>query len=125
MEAVLTTEGHNVIVIADGSTAYEVVKRDRPDLIVVDTWLQERHAGWDLIQVLKLDDATASIPILICSSDEPESVQKKLTGKLDGMRVIHKPFDTRELLAAVKERLSFAASGVTSGDGVKPDDHGP
>jgi two-component system response regulator MtrA len=124
MESVLQAESYEVLIIADGSTTYEVIKRDRPDLIVLDTWLQERHAGWDLIQVLKLDEATASIPILICSSDESESVRKKLTGKLNGIRVIHKPFDIRELLAAVKERLSLGRPGVVAGDGVNPDGHG-
>jgi DNA-binding response OmpR family regulator len=126
MESILTLEGYEVVVINDGTSAYEAIKRDRPQAIVVDTWLGERHAGWDLIQVLRLDNETASIPILVCSSDDAEEVKKKLAHarKSQSMATLPKPFDTHDLLSAVKQMLD-GTTPQPSDDSARPDSSGP
>jgi DNA-binding response OmpR family regulator len=122
METLLTTEGYRVLAINDGTSAYEVLKRVPPDSVIVDTWLGERNAGWDLIQVLRLDPETATIPVLICSSDDPDDVKKKLSRVRHRIEMIHKPFDTEELLAAVRKTLDAAVA--IPKDGHKPDARG-
>jgi DNA-binding response OmpR family regulator len=119
MEAVLKAEGYEVLVISDGSTAYEIIKRDRPEAIVLDTWLADRQAGWDLIQVIRLDAATARIPTLICSSDDRDDVVKRLGKNTLQIQVIHKPFDTSELIAAIKKTLALGPQRISS-DGSRP-----
>lgn len=123
MENILVMEGYRVMTINDGTTAYEVLKRETPDGIIVDTWLGERHAGWDLIQVLKLDAKTARIPILVCSSDDPDDVEKKLRRSRYTMELMHKPFDTEQLLTAVRAILGVGL--IASRDGSKPDGRAP
>jgi DNA-binding response OmpR family regulator len=125
MENILTIEGYRVLAINDGTAVYEVIKRDKPDAIVLDTWLGERHVGWDLLQVLMLDEITAAIPVLICSSDDPDEVAKKLGPNRQTIQTINKPFDTGELLAAVKKVLHQVPVATRSVDGQKPDGRAP
>ena len=72
LDQVLTEAGFQTIQLPEGSRAYEEIKKTRPDLIVLDTWLESREAGWMLFQALRLDRETRNIPVLICSSDLDE-----------------------------------------------------
>jgi CheY-like chemotaxis protein len=72
----------------------------------VDTWLGSRHQGLDLLQLLKLDRETASIPVVIVSSDDPKAITERLsTPPRNGITLLLKPFDPEELLEVVKETL--------------------
>jgi CheY-like chemotaxis protein len=107
MENLLHTEGYETIAIADGGSAYEVLKRDQPQLVIIDTWLGSRDRGLDLIQLLKLDPETAAIPILVVSSDDKARVTEKLAHPSgDGIEVLFKPFDPEDLLTAIKDMLN-------------------
>lgn len=110
MDALLSSEGYKVTLLPESMAAYETIQKDPPALIIIDTWLESRDAGWSIIQVLKLDQRTASIPIIICTSDI-EEYEKRTQDvyRVPGVEAITKPFDPDTLVALVRQMLAARA----------------
>ncbi|MEO8457696.1 MAG: response regulator [Chloroflexota bacterium] len=102
MEQILTGEGYATTVHSAADDAHGAITRLQPDVIIVDTWLQTRDEGWELVQTLRLDEKTRHIPIILASSDA-ERVQER-SEQLSGMKnvlILGKPFDPESLLRSV------------------------
>lgn len=97
--------GYQVATAANGREAIAEVRRDRPDLVVLDVMMPEMN-GFDAAAVLKNDPLTADIPIVILSI-----VQDRDRGFRVGVdRYLTKPIDTdllfREVGALLDQRKS-------------------
>jgi CheY-like chemotaxis protein len=103
MRLILEAEGYKATVCPAGEEAHEVIAREQPEVIVVDTWLQIRDAGWELVQILRLDAATKHIPIIIATSDSEhlEDYASKASA-LRNVLLIPKPFDEETLIRAIR-----------------------
>ena len=87
----------------DGKQAFEKIKEDKPDLIILDLLLDEM-TGDAFLKQLKSDRSYASIPIIIASSFSHRSY--KTIFKIDPALVfLEKPFTQERLLATIKARL--------------------
>ena len=100
-----TEAGYQVSVAANGRDAIAEVRRDRPDLVVLDVMMPEMN-GFDAAAVLKNDPFTADIPIVILSI-----VQDRDRGFRVGVdRYLTKPIDTdllfREVGALLEQKKS-------------------
>jgi CheY-like chemotaxis protein len=106
IEEALEGADYEVLSCTAGSTAFGEVKRAKPDLIILDTWLESRDAGWTVLQNLWLDRETENIPVLILSVDRVgfEERAAQFEGKRVG--VMLKPFDRNALGDAVHVLLS-------------------
>ena len=62
----LTEAGYRVLLAANGREGVAIVRRERPDLIVLDVMMPEMN-GFDVAAVLKNDPQTMDIPIVILS----------------------------------------------------------
>lgn len=107
MDRILKSDGYEPIICPSGTAAHDIIVSEQPDLIMIDTWLEDREAGWALLQTLMLDDTTKDIPILLCSSDS-EEVARRLEQLKDiaTLTIVAKPFDPDKLLAKVREVLA-------------------
>ena len=106
MGGVLRSYGYEMLALPDVAQAYELIKRDQPQAILLDTWLGGRDAGWDLLQVLRLDPDTSAIPLIILSSDQQDSVEEKFARMKDGsVSLMFKPFDPGELMKLINATL--------------------
>jgi len=65
----LAHEGFQPIVRAEASGAFELILREKPDLVILDVWLEHQYAGEMLLGLLHIDPATQNIPVLICTTD--------------------------------------------------------
>ena len=85
------------------------IKELKPDLIISDHVFGEEKIGWQLLQSLKMDRATASIPLIICSTAIKDL--KEIEGHLAArdVGVLYKPFDVDELISLVNKKLQEAA----------------
>jgi signal transduction histidine kinase/DNA-binding response OmpR family regulator len=91
-----TDAGYQVAVAADGRQAIAAVRRERPDLVVLDVMMPEMN-GFDVAAVLKNDPQTLDIPIVILSI-----VQDRDRGfRLGVDRYLTKPIDTDVLFREV------------------------
>ncbi len=102
----LTKEGFRVVVAYDGAKAVELARRELPDAMVLD-WMLPEFDGLEVCRMLKQDDRTRHIPILMLTvkSDETDKVLGLEMGADDYMT---KPFGSRELVARIKAILRRA-----------------
>jgi CheY-like chemotaxis protein len=63
-ERALVRVGYNVITGADGSSALELARTEKPDLILLDMLLP-KITGPDVLKALKKDPATATIAVVV------------------------------------------------------------
>ncbi|HEV2875439.1 MAG TPA: response regulator [Thermoleophilaceae bacterium] len=102
----LSRRGYTVVTAADGRTALEAVLRTRPHAVVLDR-VMPSMSGEEVCAALKLDERTASIPIVLLSAQasEREIVEGFKIGADD---YLTKPFDLDEL----DERLRRLVAGA-------------
>ena len=99
LAAWLQDAGYLVAVAADGQQALEQVRRERPDILLLDLSMP-RLDGYGVIKWLRQQPESRDLPILILSADV--WAPKKLTGvRIEG--ILSKPFDLDEVLARVME----------------------
>ena len=100
---ILEGEGHEVYLYSFAFDDLSVVKEIRPDLVILDLLIGNEDQGWQLLQKLKLDRETASIPIIVCSA--AMRLLRELEGRLKekNVGVVPKPFDIDDLLRAIDE----------------------
>lgn len=79
----------------DGAEGLEMARRARPQVIMLDLNLPQMD-GWQVLQELKSDPVTESIPVMIISASETEP------GDLDIIDWLVKPFDRADLLARLR-----------------------
>src|SRR5436309_2174482 len=68
MAAVLREKGWDAVVLKEGHNAFDALKRDQLDLIILDIRMENPESGWTLLELLTLDPATREIPVVVCSA---------------------------------------------------------
>jgi PAS domain S-box-containing protein len=66
VEVTLDSEGYELLTATDGVTALEILRREQPDLVLLDIMIP-RLDGYDFIRQAKADPRTTDIPILVLS----------------------------------------------------------
>ena len=66
-ETTLRRQGYAVTTASDGEEALQLIRSERPDIIVLDL-IMPKLQGFDVLQVLKQDSLTAAIPVIVLSS---------------------------------------------------------
>jgi DNA-binding response OmpR family regulator len=100
-EILLRDEEFDVKVALVGAGALDLVRSTLPDLLILDIRLPD-VSGWDILQALKLDARTSTIPVLVCSAAVEEL--RALEGQLArmGVDVLVKPFAINTLIEKVR-----------------------
>ena len=101
---ILEEEGYRVSLYSFAFRDLDDVKRDRPDLIILDFIIDGEAHGWQLLQKLKMDRETATIPVIVCTA--AVRLVRDLEGHLKekGVGVLLKPFDIDDLLREINGR---------------------
>ena len=102
----LLAERWEVEVVSDGAAALLRAHSWRPDLIVTDVMMPELD-GFGLVQKLRADPRTSTIPVIMLSAraGEDASVEGRLQGAND---YLVKPFSARELIGRVSAQLELS-----------------
>jgi DNA-binding response OmpR family regulator len=100
LEYNLTTEGYEIITVADGLTALEIAREEHPDLILLDLMLP-RLDGFEVCRILRQE---MSVPILMLTARTDE-VDRVVGLEMGADDYLTKPFSMRELVARVKALL--------------------
>ncbi len=101
----LEASGYAVREAKDGMGAISQVKREKPDLIVLDVMMPHMN-GFDVAAVLKNDPETAAIPIVILSIIE----DRERGYRLGIDRYLTKPINRERLLEDIRLLLSQGKS---------------
>lgn len=96
-------EGYDVITAGDGQEGLDRARAEHPDAIVLDVMMPKLN-GLQVAQMLKEDEATRSIPIILLSAKAQST--DIAAGKEIADEYMTKPFDPLELLDRVAELLN-------------------
>ncbi len=102
----LSREGYRVAHAYDGQEAVEKAKTLRPFAIILDIMLP-RKDGWEVLQELKTEPATADIPVIIHSIVN----NRELAFALGATDYILKPLDGETLLQKLKTLAAHLQRG--------------
>ena len=113
METFLKRNGFEVKTAEEGQKGLALIRRDRPDVVLVDVMMETLFSGFELCKQLRMDDDLKDIPIIGISgmADElgidykqwPDYAYFKPDEFLD------KPVDKQKLLQLIPETIQKAA----------------
>lgn len=100
----LKEAGYTPLTAADGQRAVELVREERPALVVLDLMLPKID-GLEVCKILRRDPATAGIPIIMLTARAAE--MDRIVGlELGADDYVTKPFSPRELVLRIKKVLA-------------------
>ena len=102
---VLEREGYEVLGAVGGARGLEMIKQEKPDLILLDLMMPD-IGGWEVYRQVKADQELAQIPVIVVTA-KAQSIDKVLglqVAKVDDY--ITKPFGPKELLESIDRVLN-------------------
>jgi len=99
----LRKASYEVLTAADGRTALELARQDKPDLILLDLMLPAMD-GLDLCRELR---KTSNVPVIMITA-RGEEIDRVVGLELGADDYVTKPFSVRELMARIKAVLRRA-----------------
>ena len=112
VRAVLEGKGYRLLEAADGPSALETARRERPDLVLLDLALP-RLSGTEVCRRLKEAPATADIPVLLLTGMVQQSKPDAAVAA-GAQGCIEKPFSPHALTARITELLQEVPAAATS-----------
>jgi len=102
----LSEGGYTVELAGDGNAALQILRQDRPDLLVADVMMPGLD-GFDLLREVRADRKLGDLPVIMLSARAGEEA------KVEGLDAgaddyLTKPFSARELLARVATNIGMA-----------------
>jgi two-component system alkaline phosphatase synthesis response regulator PhoP len=103
LRAYLEQSGYQALCAYDGESALHIIRRERPDLVLLDLMLPERD-GWEVIRMVRSDESLKTTPIILLTARVED--QDKIIGlELGADDYVTKPFNPREVVARVRAVL--------------------
>ena len=113
-----------IVEAKDGVEGLELMTKERPNLIMLD-FLLPRMNGWEVFQKIQADAKLCKVPLVLMSGRK-EEVTEKISEPFEYFEFIEKPFEQKELMAAIKLAMKKAkiprkapvaapAAGATAG----------
>ena len=105
VQLILNRRGFEVYGANGGREGLDLVRRELPDLVLLDLMMPDMD-GWDVYQQMKSEDNTREIPVIVVTA-KAQSIDKVLglhIAKVDDY--IAKPFSPQELLDSVEKVLA-------------------
>jgi len=102
LESLLSGQGYKVLAANDGLDGMVQVRKNMPDLIILDIMMPELN-GYDVCSNLKFDEKFKHIPIIVLTSREQELASG--ISRLMGISYMHKPIDSKILLEKIQTVL--------------------
>jgi DNA-binding response OmpR family regulator len=99
----LQLEGYEVLEAADGDAGLEMVRLERPDLVLLDVMMPGLD-GWQFMKEIKADPALSEVPIVLLTArvQREDEIRGWLSGAAD---YLPKPFNPSTLTEVVRRTL--------------------
>jgi DNA-binding response OmpR family regulator len=100
---VLGREGFVVSSVLDGESALETLRREPPDLVILDVMLP-KLSGFEVLKVVKSDPALKSIPVIILTA-KGQLQDRRLAEEIGSDGFMTKPFSNRDVVDNVRRLI--------------------
>jgi DNA-binding response OmpR family regulator len=114
MRLILSRKGYNVTGASGGQDGLEKMRREMPDLVLLDLMMPDM-GGWEVYQQMKADENLKEVPVIIVTA-KAQSIDKVLglyIAKVDDY--IAKPFNPSELIDSVEQVLKKSKPEIKPG----------
>jgi DNA-binding response OmpR family regulator len=101
MRFILTRDGWRVSHVADGNLVLGQLRRDPPDLVILDHMLPGL-SGLEILTALRADPATRDLPVMMLTA---RGRDRDLAERAGANRFVSKPFSNADLLAEVRSMM--------------------
>src|ERR1700687_591604 len=104
LASLLKYAGHEVMLCADGLDGLDLIKKVKPDLVIIDL-ITPGIDGYELARAIRTDPWTTATPIILQTAHYLESEGRRVAGQIGIQKVIIKPFEPQAFLDAVAATL--------------------
>jgi CheY-like chemotaxis protein len=111
LDRVLKREGYEVMVADSGEKCLEILKNEKPDLILMDVMMPEMD-GWKTVEKIKKDEANKDIIISMLTVKSLDKDKDKSIVEVGADWHFSKPVDNDELLGTISTLLKMRSSNV-------------
>ncbi len=118
-QKILTTDDCQVFTQFFLNSDLSDVTRVKPDLIILDYYVGREGVGWEFLQLLKMDEATSHLPVLICTTAVKLAHDIAAYLATKHVWILRKPFERRDLVGTVDTILHGNMNGSSDGTGKK------
>ncbi len=109
LERRLSRQGYRIIPCLDSREAVRLCREEKPDLVILDILMPGR-SGWEVMEELKSDPETASIPVIVSTvKNRPEDIER--ARELRAADYIAKPYVFSDLLERVERVMGTGGGG--------------
>ena len=99
LKEALELKGHEIAWVTDGREGFPAVKKNMPDLILLDLMLPH-VSGYEICKAIKKDNGTWRIPVVIMSTlTKPEQKERAMEAGAD--HFVDKPYNLQQTMAEI------------------------
>jgi DNA-binding response OmpR family regulator len=99
-----TSQGFQIIKAADGQAAYDIYKKEKPDLMLIEAMLPKLH-GFDLTQKI-YSETKGAIPVVIVTGlYKGPQYKNEAIRSFGAADYFEKPYDKEKLVSSIKNLL--------------------
>ena len=105
LDMLLSSVGYRTLLWPRAADAHLKIRETKPDLVLLDMWLEGHESGKMVLHDLEADTSTRDIPVLLCSAHMPALQEQEPRLREKGFGVLAKPFPIDDLLQAIETLL--------------------
>jgi two-component system OmpR family response regulator len=100
---ILGREGYAVAAVTDGESALASLRRQPPDLVILDVMIP-RLNGFEVLKTVKTDPALQGIPVMVLTA-KGQVQDRRLAEEIGSDGFMTKPFANREIVEQVRRLI--------------------
>jgi CheY-like chemotaxis protein len=104
IQLILERDGHAMRRAASGDEAMEAVRREQPDLVIMDA-MMPRMDGLTALRLLKEESSTRAIPVILLTAN-PHKFPREVAESFGATVFLTKPFSPTQLLQEIRRLTS-------------------
>lgn len=113
MSQLLSEEGYETAPATHSLRVYDAVKRERPDVILLDLMMPYLD-GWDELRLLSMDAETRNIPVIFVTAKRGAFDQLSDEERAGFFDYLYKPFEIDQLVDKVKRAVTNRSSSASA-----------
>jgi DNA-binding response OmpR family regulator len=103
----LSTQGWTIVEAKNGNEALDLVRSEKPDLVLLDVDMGPGPNGFDVCRQIKADEATRDIPVVMLTAHESDS-DRAIGFAAGATQYLTKPFGPLELIDTIRGILAHS-----------------